>query len=235
MNFKDIGIIISKKPFKENLKLITLFTKNHGLFSGIIRISSKKSDSIYNEGNLVDFFWQARLHEHIGNAKCELIRAYSGMLITNKTKLYAFNSIISLIKLAFHEREPHNNFFPIFEAYISNLTQEFKFKDYVNLELEILNEAGYRLQLNSCAVTGSSENLSYVSPKSGKAISYNAGAFYADKLLKLPKFLNFDVSEISRSEQTEAFDLLNYFFNRYIFHHNLPQARKTFIEYILSI
>lgn len=75
MNFKDIGIIIAKKPLKENTAIITVFTENHGLYSGVIRETSKKFGSVNQQSNIVDFLWQARLHEHLGMAKCELIKS----------------------------------------------------------------------------------------------------------------------------------------------------------------
>lgn len=114
MNFKDIGIQIFKKPLKENMAIITVFTENHGLYSCLIWGSSKQFGSVNQQKVILLILWQARLHEHLGMAKCELIESYAGLLITNKIKLYAFNSIISLIKIAFHEKETHNKLLPIF-------------------------------------------------------------------------------------------------------------------------
>jgi DNA repair protein RecO (recombination protein O) len=231
MNFRDVGIIIRKIILKENTSIILAFTQNHGLYSGVVRELSKKSGSIYQEGNIVDFFWQARLHEHIGMLKCELIKSYNGLLITSKIKLYAFNSVISLIKLAFHEREPHNNFFPIFKEYLYKLSKNFDFQDYIRLELAILTESGYRLELDNCAVTGTKENLCYLSPRSGKAVCASAGLPYADKLLQLPRFLSSQVEEINYTEKKQAIDLTSYFFNRYLFNNTQqPDARKILIE-----
>lgn len=235
MNFRDEGIIIHTKTLKENSAIITLFTKNHGLYSGVIRKPAKKVDSTHLEGNLVDFFWQARLHEHIGTAKCELLKSYSGILFTNKAKLYAFNSIVSLIKLAFHERELHNNFFSKFQTYLDQLLQRFDFREYILLELAILAEAGYGLQLDSCAITGDRKNLTYVSPKSGKAVSKDIGLPYKNKLLPFPEFLKSPLTEITNIHKKQAFALTTYFFNRYFFHNlQQPEARSAFITQILD-
>lgn len=235
MNFKDTGIIIAKKPLKENSFIITLFTQNHGLFSAVVRDVSKKSRAVYQEGNIVDFLWQARLHEHLGIAKCELIKSYSGLLITNKTKLYAFNSIISLIKIAFHERENHNEFFPIFKKYLDNLAENFCFREYIKFELDILQECGYGLDLSKCVVTGSKDNLHYVSPKSASAVSLSAGLPYQDKLLALPQFLLTNNKEISNDDQKNSFNLTGYFFNRYFLdNHQQLAARNKLVEFILT-
>ncbi|ABV75083.1 DNA repair protein RecO [Rickettsia akari str. Hartford] len=235
MNIKDVGVIISKKPLKENTFIITVCTKNHGLYSGVVKESSKKSKFIYQEGNIVDFLWQARLHEHIGIAKCELIKSYTGYLIINKTKLYAFNSIISLIKELCHEREKHSNFFSFLLNYLDNLSKNFCFRDYINFELTLLAKTGYKLDLTKCGVTHVTTDLTYVSPKSARALSYEVGKPYKDKLLILPKFLLSDDSEITLEEKRQALTLTNYFFNRYLFHNNRqPEARQTFVGYILN-
>ncbi len=238
MHFRDTGIIISSRPLKEGALIVTLFTQNHGLYSGVVRRPIKKADTTHQVGNVVDFFWQARLDEHIGLAKCELVKAYSGLIISNKARLYIFNSIISLIKLAFHEREPHNNFFLILEGYVLKLIKLTKLttselKDYIEFELAILAEAGYGLQLHECGATGSTENLQYVSPRSGKAICYEAGLPYKDKLLALPQFLNSEDIQPTLLQKQQAFALTSYFINRYFLHDKAqPAARAALIEYI---
>lgn len=234
MNFKDRGIILSKSPLKEKSSIVTIFTENHGIYSGVLKQYNKKSGDNLAEGNLVDFFWSARLHEHIGSAKAELVKSYNAYLMTNKTKLYAFNSIVSILKASFCEREPHNKLFPRLIQFMDKLKENFSFEEYIKFELEILKESGYQLQLNSCAATGSNEDLIYVSPKSGQAVSRNAGIPYADKLLILPQFLinnsNTDISSIN-----ESFKLTSYFFERYIFIDKPnPQARSNFIELMQS-
>ncbi|MGX6960459.1 MAG: DNA repair protein RecO [Rickettsia endosymbiont of Pentastiridius leporinus] len=236
MNIKDIGVIIAKKPLKENTFIITVFTKNHGLYSGVAKESSKKSKFIYQEGNIVDFLWQARLHEHIGMAKCELIKSYTGHFIMNKAKLYAFNSVTSLIKTLFHEREEHFNFFSFLINYLDNLSKNFCFRDYINFELALLTEMGYELDLTKCGVSHKEQDLTYISPRSGRALSYKVGLPYKDKLLILPKFLLSNNNEIILEGKKQALNLTSYFFNRYLFHnHKQPEARQMFIEYILTL
>jgi DNA repair protein RecO (recombination protein O) len=234
MNFCDIGIIISLKPLKENLDIMVIFTKDHGLYSAIVRRALRKNYIINQTGNLVDFFWKARLREHIGVAKCELIKSYCGFFINDKIKLFAFNSIIDLVKFAFHDGAPNNDFFVIFKKYLDSLTKNFSIIDYFKFELDILTHSGYGLALDVCAVTGSKNDLCYVSPKSGRAISSSAGLEFADKLLLLPKFLYEAQSEITFKDKKQAFLLTSYFFNRYFFHNcTQPESRKVFFEHII--
>lgn len=236
MNFRDIGIIIAKKPLKEYSSIILLCTKDHGLYSGVINDASRKARFIYQIGNLVDFYWKARLEEHIGSLKCEMIKSYGNYLMNNKTKLYAFNSIISIIKIAFHERELHNNFFLSFKQYLDNLVTSFNFVEYIKIELGILMHAGYGLQLERCAVTESNNDLCYVSPKSGRAVSRSVGAKYANQLLPLPHFLTSDIYTAPSIEQKkQALKLTSYFLNRYFLCDNKSWciARNMFIGHIL--
>lgn len=242
MNLTDQGIIIYKTPLKERSYVVTLFTKNHGIYSGVSRIGASKNGRNrapgIMEGNLVDFHWQARLHEHLGTAKCELIKSYNAYLIQNKIKLYAFNSIVSLIKKAFCEREPHNNFFPLLLNYIDNTRNPFCFKRYISLELAILQESGYGIDLERCADTGTKENLIYVSPKSGRAVCASSGKPYADKLLPLPQFMlnktQNSAPPLNKSDLTDMLQLTSYFLGRYIYpNNNMPTARKQFIEAIM--
>lgn len=116
MNSKDVGIKISKKPLKENMAIITVFTENHGLYSCVISGSSNQFGSINQQKVILLIFWQARLHEHLGMSKCELIESYAGLLITNKIKLYAFNSItvLALLRLHFMKMKLTINFYQFF-------------------------------------------------------------------------------------------------------------------------
>ena len=235
MNFKDRGIILSKSPLKEKSSIVTIFTENHGIYSGVLKQYSKKSGDNLVEGNLVDFFWTARLHEHLGSTKAELVKSYNAYLMTNKTKLYAFNSIVSILKTSFCEREPHNNLFPQLNLFMKKLKESFKFDEYIKFELEVLKESGYQLRLNSCAATGSKKNLIYVSPKSGQAVSRNAGIPYASKLLNLPQFL-INKEPINLNSINDAFKLTSYFFERYILADKPnPPARNYFIKLMQSI
>ena len=250
MNFADRGIIIYKTPLKERSHVVTLFTQNHGLYAGVARSTTSKSKKGSNpgivEGNLVDFHWQARLHAHLGSAKCELVKSYNSHLMLSKTKLYAFNSLVSLIRCAFCEREPHNSFFPVLLQYMEKANKPFDFRNYIQLELAILQEAGYGLDLSSCTDTGTSENLAYVSPRSGRAVCEASGKPFANKLLPLPQFLlSMNKNQLDNNENSnpppplgakdirDALRLTSYFLGRYVYpNRESPQPRRQFIELI---
>lgn len=233
MKIKDTAIIISKKILKENSAIINFFTKHHGIYAGVVSNINSKKSHIYQIGNIVDFFWNARLEEHIGSAKCELLFSCHN-LMNNKTKLYALNSLFSVITYSFQERVICKDFYIYLEKYLQSNELNFSIMDYFLLEEKILEEAGYGLDLSKCVVTDSTTNLAYVSPKSGRAVSLEAGMPYKNLLLKLPECIITGKDPQSLNELDDLLNLLSYFFRRYIFKNKEPDARKLFIEMLRS-
>lgn len=219
MKISDRGIIISKRLLEENSGIVTIFSEENGLYSGVAsKLLSKAGIDIHQIGNLVDFNWNARLASHIGRMRCELVTSYVSKLMYDKQKLYALNSILDIIAISLrpHEKYPHLYIHII--HYIENLLiNNFSYLDYMQLELDILSEIGYGLDIAKCCSTGSPENLKYVSPKSGKAVSHEAGKPYESKLLPLPEFLTSKIEPYESEDIIEALELTGYFFRRYVF------------------
>ena len=230
MNISDQGIIISSKAFQETSAIVNVFTRENGLQSGIANnIKSPKNAHIYLAGNFVDFSWNARLATHMGSVKCELIKAYGAKVMHNKLRLYAMNSILSLIQGTLKPHEKYTALFDVLHQYASQ--EKFVFLDYIKTELFLLQEIGYSLDLSACASTGDTENLTFVSPKSGKAVSYEAGKPYESMMLKLPEFLHLDTDVSCNIQIREAMNLTGYFFKRHVFMSNKdPIAREMFRE-----
>lgn len=234
MQIKDIAIILQKKPLKEKSAIITAFTQNHGLYTGVVRDITGKHSAIYQLGNVVDFTWKARLDEHIGTTKCELLSS-SIHFMQNKSKLYALNSIISMVLATLREREKHGCFFDILYNYFKHSMNPFRFISYMHLENALLTEAGYGLDFSSCVVSEVTTDLIYVSPKSGRAVSRKAGEVYKNKLLALPKCLVNSEEPRNTEEIRQVADLFLYFFRRYIIGKNEPLQRKIFIDHMTSV
>jgi DNA repair protein RecO (recombination protein O) len=235
MQITDYGIVVSKRLLEENSGIITVFTKEHGLYSGVVKkLANGKGSNIYQIGNLVDFVWSARLPTHVGTLRCELIRSYSSRILHDKTKLYFLNSIVNIIYASLKPHEKYPNLFDHVNSYMENLAQgPFSFLAYMKLELAILSEVGYSLDLSKCAVTGSTENLAYISPKSGRAASMAAGEIYSSNLLPLPAFLLDNTEPDSAKSMKAGLELTGYFFKRYIFHNGVePASRRTLYEYV---
>lgn len=191
MNWSDEGIVLSARKHGESAAIVTLLTRDHGRHAGLVRGGSgSRARGVYEAGNLVAAEWHARLSEHLGTYTCELAKPYAASLLTERLPLLALASAAALLERLLPEREPHPATFDGTIGLIEGLGAGPGWeRAYVLWELALLADLGYGLDLARCAATGSTENLVYVSPRTGCAVSEAAGAPYRDRMLALPGFL----------------------------------------------
>ena len=190
MNLTDEGIAIGVKKFSDSTNLMKILTKDNGIYSGLIRIKKNQGNSGVNiPGNTLSVNWRARLSEHLGFFNTELIKSRSSNYLNSSINLEVLNSICSLMDI-FPEREECIDLYNIIEELLDNLnnTRLWPFL-YIKFELLFIERMGYGLDLSSCAVNGSTDNLNWVSPKTGRAVSALGAKGWEDRLLKLPEFL----------------------------------------------
>jgi DNA repair protein RecO (recombination protein O) len=235
MKFNDQGIIINKRDYSENSSIIKIFSTSHGLFSGFIASAkSLKKSAIIQIGNLVSFEWRSRTEEGLGQFfTIDLIKSFFSRIIFDPKKLICLNSILSIIDSNFLERENQTDLFYSLTAFLEELADDNSTKkeylaSYIKLELEILQILGYGLDLSCCVVTNKTDNLSFVSPKSARAVSFEAGKQYQDKLLKLPNFLINPNSDYDENQLLEGFKLTGHFIQKYIFDSHSNAANEVF-------
>lgn len=191
MNWNDASIILSTRKYGENSALTRVLAREHGVFAGIVRgASSKNNRGIIQSGNVVSSQWQARLSQQLGSFKLELLEAHAAHIMQDAGKLCALTSACALTEMALPERHPYPKLFAALHALMHSLSASNDWlEDYINYEVALLAETGFGLDLSECAATGKTDDLIYVSPKSGRAVSREAGEPYKDKLLPLPSFL----------------------------------------------
>lgn len=237
MKFSDIGIILFVEKKQEDLLLLKILSKRNGLCSGIAKKPSKKTLNNYQIANLVQFDRYARLENQLGTIKCENKKSFQGKIIFDKFRIYAFRNLTNLILYSFLEYEPHVPSYEKFLEFLENI-DSFSWLNYFLLELKILEDAGYGLQIERCAVTGSAENLQFISPKSGKAVSLDSAKGYENLLLKLPYFIHHKIEPQNYDEISDAFSLTEYFFVRYAWKtrniENLIKERENFKKLSMS-
>ena len=194
--WNDIGIILSTKKYGEKGLLLNILTGAHGRYVGWINNYKTKSIlSSVQPGNLVKVFWKSRIIEQMGNFKIELISSISGKIFDEKLKLQALISLCSLLEKFLPERQIYPHVFNATKAFLNviainnEVDNKQWIKGYVKWEIGLLSSIGFSLDLKQCAVTGQKNNLYYVSPKTGKAVSKDGAGKFASKLLKLPMFL----------------------------------------------
>ncbi len=190
MQWSDEAIVIAVRPHGETAAVVELMTRSHGRHLGLVHGGrSRKSRPILQVGNHVDATWKARLSEHLGHVTVELRKGYAAAAMDDAAALCGLMSICSLSRLL-PERDPHPALFEItlfVLGYLDDVTVWPAL--YVRWELALLQELGFGLDLTECVATGANDQLIYVSPKSGRAVSESAGEPYKDKLLALPQFL----------------------------------------------
>jgi DNA repair protein RecO (recombination protein O) len=232
MEWHDDGLIIGLKKYGETSLILEAMTPAHGRHLGLVRGGrSKRWQPLLQPGNSVTLVWRARLDEHLGLYAVEVIKPRAANLMTSALALHGLNHLAALLRLL-AERDPHPALYETALLIADHLSETSTAAALVRFELAILAELGFGLDLTSCAATGAREDLIYVSPKSGRAVSRSSGAPYHDRLLPLPAFLGDENAEAGSDAVAEAFRLTGYFLERDVFQPRglqMPQARQAYL------
>lgn len=234
MEWRDSGFVLAARRHGESAAVVDILTAEHGRHAGLVRGGqSPKRRALLQPGNAVAITWRARLPEHLGTIECELVRAHAARFLDDPERLAALAAASSLVAATVPEREPHPDIHQSFAALVDALDSgEGWAGRYVLWECELLAALGYGLDLTSCAVTGATESLVYVSPRTGRAVSRAAGRDYRDKLLPLPGFLAGDEPAEPRAV-VAGLTLTAYFLDRHLMQpqgRTLPEARTRLVE-----
>lgn len=234
MDWSDHGIVLSARPHGESAVILSLLTEDHGRHAGLVRGGrGGRSRGTYQLGNVVHATWRARLDEHLGNYTCELVNATSALLLDDALRLAALSSACAVTDAVLPEREPHQRIYTSLLTFLGGLSGPDWAAGYVRWEIELLADIGFGLDLTSCAATGQTEDLVYVSPKTGRAVSADAGAPYRDKLIALPGFLTAKAEMPGQTDIVAGLALTGYFLERHLFdnlHARMPSARQVLLD-----
>ena len=193
MEWSDDAIVLSVRAHGETSAILETLTRAHGRHAGLVRGgASRKSKSALQPGNAVHLIWRARLNEHLGSFAVEPMRARAGHLIESRAALAGLNAFVAVVSASLPERETHQPVYDAGEVLLDAMTdQDFAHWGplFVRWELGLLDELGFGIDLSQCAATGTTDDLEFVSPKSGRAVSRAAAAPYKERLLALPPFL----------------------------------------------
>jgi DNA repair protein RecO (recombination protein O) len=193
MEWSDDAIVLSVRPHGETSAILEVLTHGHGRHLGLVRGgASRRSRSSLVPGNTLRVSWRARLNEHLGNFAVELVKARAGEMLESREALAGLNAFCAVVSAVMPEREGHQHVFAAGNILLDAM-QEDGFAHwgalYVRFEAGLLEALGFGLDLSSCASTGATDNLVYVSPRTGRAVSLPAGDPFKDRLLVLPGFL----------------------------------------------
>jgi DNA repair protein RecO (recombination protein O) len=193
MEWTDDALVLSLRPHGESTAILEALTNSHGRHLGLVRGGgASKGRAMLQPGNRVRLTWRARLPENLGVYTAELARARAGDMFEDRAALAGLNALAAVTGAVLPEREPHAAAYlsadALLDAIAGHGLREWG-PLYVRWEAGLLDELGYGLDLARCAATGTVDDLIYVSPRTGRAVSRAAGAPYAERMLALPAFL----------------------------------------------
>ncbi|MBU0726748.1 MAG: DNA repair protein RecO [Alphaproteobacteria bacterium] len=233
MDWTDDGIVLGARPYGEGSIIVSLLTRERGRHAGLVRGgASGRSRGLYQPGNFVRASWRARLSEHLGNFTCEMLTAQAAGYMDDPVKLAALSSACAVADGSLPEREPHPAVYEGLLALIELLDSDVWPAAYVKWEIGVLADLGFGLDLSRCAATGLNDQLAYVSPRTGRAVSLSAGEPYRDRMLKLPGFL-IGRGSYQTTDILDGLEMTGHFLDRHVFglqNQPLPAARTRFID-----
>ncbi len=187
MDWRADGILLAVRRHGEAAAIIELFTREHGRHLGVVRGGqSRKMAPVLQVGAQLDATWRARLSDHIGAYIVELKQGRAADVMRDRVALAGLSAVCALLSFTLPERAAYPRLYARSLAVLDGLGADRWAVAYLGWEMALLDEMGFGLDLSACAVTGATEDLAYISPRTGRAVSRGAAGDWADRLLPLP-------------------------------------------------
>ena len=237
IEWQDEAALLAARPFGETSVIIEVFSETHGRHAGVVRGgTSRKVAPLLQPGAQLSVTWKARLDSHLGSFTVEPIRSRAAAAMGDRLALAGLNAVCGLLVMVLPEREAHLPLYARTIALLDLLGQSDVWPlAYLRWEQALLEEMGFGLDLSACAVRGVNEDLIYVSPKSGRAVSREGAGEWADRMLPLPPVLagkgDATPAEIARALGTTGFFIENRLIKG-LGDRPLPPARARLVEVI---
>ena len=248
MEWTDDAIVLSARRHGESSLVVQVLTPEHGRHAGLVRGGAgRRQRPVFQPGNAVRATWRGRLAEHLGALSAELRTGRAGRWIDDPLRLAGISAACAVAEASLPERAPAPAVYRGLLALLEALERDDWGEAYVAWEIALLGELGFGLDLERCAATGRNDRLAFVSPNSGRAVSLSAGEPYADRLLRLPDFLNGGADAaagtgagavfgaVSWPDIADGLRIGGHFLERHVFAPNdrlLPPARLRFAEQV---
>ena len=231
VTWSDHAIILNMAPHGEKGSIVSVLTKNYGYhlgFTNHMRVQRKKSSPL-QVGNEVNALWKSRIKEQLGTWQFEGQGMHANKLIAQPKSLLFLLTACQLLSCVLPERHQYGHLYCSLRAFLimlsvnkGNLYEETA--AYLSLEQIILKELGYGLNYKACAVTGKTENLIYISPKTGCAVTETIGHPYREKLFKLPRCFQERMENVTLNDLKEGLLVTGFFLNKHF--SVLPRFRR---------
>ncbi len=240
MDWTAPAILLEIRPYGEADLIATVMTESHGAHRGLVRGGASRAHAgLWQPGNLAELRWVARLADQLGSFTGELIHPAAALAMDDPLTLAILTAATATAAGALPEREAHPRIFAPLLHLIAHLAEgSALLPDLVRWEAALLAELGYGLDLTACAVTGATEGLAYISPRTGRAVTAEAAATWKTRLLPLPAFLTGRDAPAPLADCRDGLALTGHFLARDAFglHHKpLPQARAMLYDRVAAL
>lgn len=231
MDWRDEGLLIATRRHGESAALAEIFTAAHGRHAGVVRGGgSRRMAPVLQPGGLFAVEWSARLEEHLGHFRLDPVSTPLGHVLGDRAALAALASLAALLSAALPERAPHPALYAETRTLTERLARDPGWRaDYARWELTLLAELGFGLDLGRCALTGTTQDLAFVSPRTGRAVARAAAGPWVDRLLPLPAFLTLPGAAATPRDLAAALALTGHFLETWLApslrRERLPEAR----------
>jgi DNA repair protein RecO (recombination protein O) len=239
MEWKDEGIIIGTRRHGETSLIVEIMTRNHGRHMGLARGGrSRRKLPFYQPGNSVEATWRARLDEHLGSWILEATELRMAELMETSIGIFGIQTLAAHLRLL-PERDSHSHLYEAMQVILVHLKNvPVAAALMVRFELALLDDLGFGLDLAKCAATGRSDNLTHISPKTGRAVCREAAEPWLDRLLPLPVFLlpTGNRDDVSKASLASGFALSSHFLARHVYQPRgiePPAERASFIKAVM--
>jgi DNA repair protein RecO (recombination protein O) len=237
MDWSDDGIVLAVRPFGEHGAILEALTRSHGRHLGLMRgAGSRGMRGALEPGNLLSLHWRARMDNQLGSFSAEIAAVRAAHFFQHRLKLDGLAAACAMACATLPEREVHERVFLALDGLLQHMVLEGSsawVASYVRFELLLLEDLGFGLDLESCAVTGAREKLTYVSPRSGRAVTAAGAGALASRLLRLPGFLLDPVAPVDGESLVRGLSLTGHFLERFLSEAHgkgLPEARLRFAQ-----
>ena len=216
MEWRDEGVIIGVRAHGETSAIAEILTAEHGRCLGMVRGGrSRHMRPVLQPGNLVMVTWRARLEDHLGTYQLEPLSLKAGFILAHPLQLAGLTTLMALAQLL-PEREPHPRLYHAAHVVLAAFEDDAVWPALlVRWEMGLLDELGFGMDLSKCGATGTTDDLFYVSPRTGRAVSREAGLAYQDRLFLLPAFLRGD-GEVLDGDVLAGLKLTGHFLERHV-------------------
>jgi DNA repair protein RecO (recombination protein O) len=244
MDWDAPAIVLDARPFNEGDAIATVMTEEHGLHRGLARGGASRAQAgLWQAGNLVQVRWVARLSDQLGSFSAEMIHAGAAFVMDDPLALAMLSSLCAVAEGALPEREPHPRVFHGLVHLVARLPSgAVMLNDLILWETALLADLGYGLDLTSCALTGETAGLAFVSPRTGRAVTEAAAGIWTSRLLRLPPFLaggaTAGAADAGAADWRDGLALTGHFLARDAFgaqHRPLPRARQMLYDRVAAL